>query len=1812
MGAAGVRRPFGGALALLWLLLAAQCGAAAATAACAGQIDASGPYDKSNDEFTFDVLAAADINVSSFAVRLLNASRSQAVLTVSFKEEGWASNTLAWQPVAAVRNGWFEGVSMFTLSQPLRAGVQSSFWLQSSVNPIRYNFQPYLDGVQTAVVTDGALSILPGMANNRIRYFAGYVGYALNTPACASVSAPPPPPSPPPSTFTLPTLPAGSVYVYSEADLLAAIADATVTHAVLAASFRLSGSPVSIPSSSTLVSISGNAQSCALAAVGSPPPVDYDYTAYIAPVYSPLSSAVCTIDGTTASQILVVDTPHLALSNLQLINGWAFGNAGESGGAVFMSDAATPAACNSLLEVDGCVFAGDSAYDSGGGVFACNATVSNSLFRNNYGQYGGDLYVVASLNVESSVFMQGFAYYSGGSIYLDAYSRAPSNNISDSIFSYEGGFSLSVTATSGGAIYTTKATQHTPALVLTNVSIDAYSASQGGGIFAGEYNTVVLRGCSVTRCSASDGGGIYLSVSSWLFLLDTAVANNTSVGGGGGISVHDYSSAVAMSSTAGAASGLACAISGNAAGDTGQGGGVYISALSNFWVAAGCSITGNSAQIGGGVYIVGGNAGNNIAYAANGLDFLSASLFSAAADDPGWAVGAVPSDLGDALYASVSWGVYAESATISGNAATQAGGGIYCGTDGLCGMENTVLADNTAGTSGGGLFAMGAAQAWFGTLIATGNVAGEYGGALFMSDVPLGLVASSLLTGNSASVGGGALYAIGTTAAVNDTAFSANAATGVLPRGGAVYLRDASAFVFSNCTLSSNAASSSSAESSAVAGEAQLVEPFGAFEGGALSFVAASEPVNVTLVGCTVANNAATEGGAVAAQGSAAVNLRIAGTAFAGNTAVRGGVFSLGDTTNTSLDSCSITSNSAELGAVFVVTAVDRVPATASSVLSNNTALNYGPAAATLPVNWTLAHPTAARTGSSLPLEVRLYDLFSQQVMYWKDAVVQTSAGQSQATLLSGATQQSYSAGAATFTDLIIHGTPERAYPVIVTVNSPSLTLQVPASQALNITIADCNFAEKFNPASLSCECVEQATYDADAGACVCGFGFYMNFQRAVCTSCPESGAFCPGNNYAYPLENYWHVPYNWTTFYECEQHLCLALVPTGDASRSNCREAHTGLLCTSCVDGATYQGQFCSMCAPGTAWSEWSRGKQAAFLIGFIVVVLLLLCVLLLPLSKRIHSLLLGYVSATYAVVIRGAYDRVVACFYTKEDTEADTTTQSRAIQVSEAELAAKKRNAQIEKFLLTVQRVGEPVRLVIDQIQIMSSFTQTMRIDWPPIFFSVISVLDVVNFNFLQLPSTACMSPRISYFTYFLGICLGFSCGGIFLWTLWAVALLVARKQGVDEDSRQRFTDSCLSIFILALSVAYTPVAEAIMGVFGCQRIEDTYWLVSDLREQCYTPRHYLYYKIAVFFLIIFVFGIPCFYVAIFYHFNIPQTVKKRKRDARVRALVQYGFSQQMQQPACNPLKITERDISDEHVNALYTELFRRASDFRKHATRELRFTRAELHSRNHRVSGISEAEEAPSPRASEMQPAVGGDGDGLDSKPLDAAPSSLDFTLRLRQSLSERLVSAAKRTAKAFFVNAVSTLSGNEAPHIAASQVHELSRNFKLRELLAWSEVHLHAPPMRWAHHEIVDCIEHLYAHLFCEHWYWELVELLRKFLFACVVGFINPGSSSQIAAATTLSFLFLQLYLYTRPYSGKRTRLVASYAYFSLLAFFFIALLLKQKISVSSGNDKLVFSVLVGALTVGAFSTPVLVFLESLRRVRFKNRYMEQYR
>lgn len=81
---------------------------------------------------------------------------------------------------------------------------------------------------------------------------------------------------------------------------------------------------------------------------------------------------------------------------------------------------------------------------------------------------------------------------------------------------------------------------------------------------------------------------------------------------------------------------------------------------------------------------------------------------------------------------------------------------------------------------------------------------------------------------------------------------------------------------------------------------------------------------------------------------------------------------------------------------------------------------------------------------------------------------------------------------------------------------------------------------------------------------------------------------------------------------------------------------------------------------------------------------------------------------------------------------------------------------------------------------------------------------------------------------------------------------------------------------------------------------------------------------------------------------------------------------------------------------------------------------------------------------------------------------------------------------------------------------------------------------------------------------------------------MLGFINRGSLSQVAAATTLAFIFFVGFLAGQPYSGRNTHAIAYFAYLSLLAFFFIAFLLKTRTNI---GPNLVYTILVGVLTIG---------------------------
>ena len=166
-----------------------------------------------------------------------------------------------------------------------------------------------------------------------------------------------------------------------------------------------------------------------------------------------------------------------------------------------------------------------------------------------------------------------------------------------------------------------------------------------------------------------------------------------------------------------------------AAGDDGNGGGIYNNYLGTLAVQD-STLSGNSASEGGGIYNYGWNT------------------------------------------------LTVQNSTFSGNQATGTGGGIYNSSTGKMTVQNSTLADNSAGTAGG-IHNGGTLTVQNSTL--SGNSATSNGGGIYSEDTLT--VQNSTLSGNRAGHGGG-IYSSWGALAVRNSTFFGNQATAA---GGGIY-----------------------------------------------------------------------------------------------------------------------------------------------------------------------------------------------------------------------------------------------------------------------------------------------------------------------------------------------------------------------------------------------------------------------------------------------------------------------------------------------------------------------------------------------------------------------------------------------------------------------------------------------------------------------------------------------------------------------------------------------------------------------------------------------------------------------------------------------------------------------------------------------------------------------------------------------------------------------------------------------------------------------------------------------------------------
>lgn len=332
-------------------------------------------------------------------------------------------------------------------------------------------------------------------------------------------------------------------------------------------------------------------------------------------------------------------------------------------------------------------------------------------------------------------------------------------------FTVYGGGSLTLTnltvangymgsAHAGGAIYVVA----NASLYLNNTTVSGSFAAAGGGGIDVAGGSAVLTNCTVSGNTAQYGGGIYVGGSgTTVTLIGTTVANNTAnvsgvAGNGGGINVGGGSVTVIL---------INSTVSGN---NAAQGGGIFLGGLNDLLTLTGTSVSANLGSYGGGVEI------NSTGSTAQ----INGSTISGNTARYGASGGAVDIESGNATITN---------STLSGNSAGNGGGIAVLGANSSATITGTTISGNSTNNiwGGGGVFVDHGGTAVIIDDTISGNAATGNGGGLYLGSVGgTATIRFTTITNNTTTDvnGAGGLFQDGTTVVIIDDTLIANNPTG--------------------------------------------------------------------------------------------------------------------------------------------------------------------------------------------------------------------------------------------------------------------------------------------------------------------------------------------------------------------------------------------------------------------------------------------------------------------------------------------------------------------------------------------------------------------------------------------------------------------------------------------------------------------------------------------------------------------------------------------------------------------------------------------------------------------------------------------------------------------------------------------------------------------------------------------------------------------------------------------------------------------------------------------------------------------------
>ena len=759
---------------------------------------------------------------------------------------------------------------------------------------------------------------------------------------------------------------------------------------------------------------------------------------------------------------------------------------------------------------------------------------------------------------------------------------------------------------------------------------------------------------------------------------------------------------------------------------------------------------------------------------------------------------------------------------------------------------------------------------------------------------------------------------------------------------------------------------------------------------GAAVFVSASNNSGVTLTACTLAGNTAAQmGGAFAVVAATpqqlAATISIAGGLVVNNTAFGGGALYVAGT-NASGGAASVRlsggvlvdGNTATAGSVWLHdVAQSPLPAATctppSCILGASNAAALGGVYATLPSALALSAPATTVTGVPLAVQAALVDGYGQSATSWPATVtlsVHGAAPSANATfLVAGDTNTPYGTP---FSGLRLSAAVASVLALTATcADTSALGVANGFTASANVTVAPCPPGSQFAP-GMVCVCSPGSSLSANgtctacplgsvapepgstvctpclantyasgdgitcltcpiagvasrapAGStsladCLCPFGYYPvptgggPASSFTCTLCP-AGALCDSTLSTVPLSlpGYWHVPHVSTVFYDCAEELCPVREepPSADGTPAapNCREGHTGPVCGVCLPGWTIADDVCIQCRPSEALASWNRAALGVFasLMGLTFVVFSA-TYMLWPLCS---SWVLARVSSLMRLLPGGDHGG-------GGGGDSGVNLKRRAVTMS-------KKAASVLRFLTV------PARLVVEFLQIISSFRRTLAVQWPGTFKAIVGRLNLLNFNFIALPSSACSTPDSSFYQVFNGITIAAALCLVYIAAVWAVGrATIAARQG-DAQLVGRFNRRIVSLALFFLTLCFAPITETVLHVFPCRQIGSASYLRADYSKRCDAPEHRRYVNLGIWWACFYIGGIPASYLAVMAYYSIPTVARELRRNAELRALVHLAEAQGVHLPQGGAVdaqlgvvysQLTMTSITDAQIEALY----------------------------------------------------------------------------------------------------------------------------------------------------------------------------------------------------------------------------------------------------------------------------------------------------